>query len=126
MAEDSAEGDRQMEKRSVPAQKKRYPPLKEATSNQPEFDMDNVFGTIVGFRCPSYVRGIHVSGYHFHFMSGDRTRGGHVLSFEIINGKCEIGILTQFSLRLPDSKDFAETDFSRDRTKEMQDVERGR
>ena len=116
---------RSMKTRSVPAQKKPYPPLKEVTRNQPEFHMNNVFGTIVGFRCPSYVRGINVPGYHLHFISGDRTRGGHVLSFEVTNGKCEIDILNQYFLRLPDNKDFAEIDLSRDRNKELKDVERG-
>jgi acetolactate decarboxylase len=112
--------------RSVPAQNKPYLPLKEVTSNQPEFDMNNVFGTIVGFRCPPYVNGINVPGYHFHFINGERTRGGHVLGFEIIDGRCDIDILEQFFLRLPDTKDFAETDLSRDRNKELKDVERGK
>jgi len=116
---------RSMKTRSVLAQKKPYPPLKEVTSNQPEFDMNNVFGTIVGFRCPPYVNGINVPGYHLHFISGDRTRGGHVLSFEMINGRCDVDILEKFFLRLPDTKDFAETDLSRDRNKELKDVERG-
>ncbi len=115
---------RSIKTRSVPAQKKPYPPLKEVTSHQPEFDMNNVFGTIIGFRCPPYVNGINVPGYHLHFIKGDRTRGGHVLSFEMINGSCDIHILDQFFLRLPDTKDFAETDLSRDRNIELRDVER--
>jgi acetolactate decarboxylase len=43
---------RLMRTRSAPAQKKPYAPLKDVTQNQPEFDMNNVFGTIAGFRCP--------------------------------------------------------------------------
>ncbi len=100
---------RSMKTRSVPAQKRPYPPLKEVTRHQPEFDMNNVFGTIVGFRCPPYVNGINVPGYHLHFISGDRNQGGHVLSFEMVDGTCDIDILHQFFLRLPDTKDFAET-----------------
>jgi acetolactate decarboxylase len=61
-----------------------------------------------------------------HFISRDRNQGGHVLSFEIIDGTCDIDILDQFILRLPDTKDFAETDLSRDRNKELKDVERGK
>ena len=117
---------RLMRTRSVPAQRKPYPPLKEVTNKQPEFDMNNVFGTIVGFRCPPYVNGINVPGYHLHFINGDRTRGGHVLDFEIIDGRCDIDILHQFFLRLPDTKDFAETDLSKDRNKELKDVEQGK
>ena len=117
---------RSMRTRSVPAQKRPYPPLTEVTRYQPEFDMNNVFGTIVGFRCPPYVNGINVPGYHLHFINGDRTRGGHVLDFEIIDGTCDIDMLDQFFLRLPNTKDFAETDLSRDRNKELKDVEKGK
>ena len=116
---------RSMKTRSVPDQKKPYPPLKEVTSNQPEFNMKSISGTIVGFRCPPYVEGINVPGYHLHFISSDRTQGWHVLSFEIADGKCEIDVLNQYFLTLPaNTKEFAETDLSRDRSKELKDVER--
>lgn len=114
-----------MKTRSVPAQKKPYPTLKEATSNQPEFPMKNISGTIVGFRCPPYVKGINVPGYHLHFISSDHTRGGHVLSFEMAQGICEIDILDQYFLKLPaGTEDFARTDLSKDRGKELEDVEK--
>jgi len=116
---------RLMRTRSVPAQRKPYPPLKEVTRNQPEFEMNDVFGTIVGFRCPPYVTGINVPGYHLHFISENRTQGGHVLSFEMIKGKCDIDILNQYFLRLPDTQDFAEADLSRDQNKDLNDVEKG-
>jgi acetolactate decarboxylase len=34
---------------------------------------------MLGFRFPAYAEGIEVSGYHLHFISEDRCRGGHVL-----------------------------------------------
>ncbi len=117
---------RSMKTRSVPAQKKPYPPLKEVTRYQPEFVMNDVFGTIVGFRCPPYVNGINVPGYHLHFISRDRNQGGHILSFEMIDGTCDIDTLDQFFLRLPDTRDFAEVDLSTDRNKELKDVEKGK
>jgi acetolactate decarboxylase len=65
--------------RSVPKQNKPYPPLVEVVKNQPTFEFHNVKGTIVGFRCPSYVEGINVPGYHLHFITGDKKAGGHLL-----------------------------------------------
>ena len=116
---------RSMKTRSVPGQQKPYPPLKEVTRNQPEFYMKDISGTIVGFRCPPYVKGINVPGYHLHFISNDRTQGGHVLNFEIVDGKCEIDVLNQYFLMLPvNTKEFAKTDLSRDRSEELKDVER--
>ena len=116
---------RSMKTRSVPGQQKPYPPLKEVTSDQPEFNMKNISGTIVGFRCPPYVKGINVPGYHLHFISSDLTQGGHILNFEITDGKCEIDVLNQYFLTLPiDTKEFAETDLSKDRSKELKAVEK--
>ncbi len=116
---------RSMKTRSVPGQQKPYPSLKEVTRAQPEFIMKNISGTIVGFRCPPYVKGINIPGYHLHFISSDHTQGGHILSFEIADGKCEIDVLNQYFLTLPaNTKEFAETDLSKDRSKELKDVEK--
>ncbi len=115
----------QMKTRSVPAQKQPYPPLAEVAENQPEFHMRNVSGTIVGFRCPLYVKGINVPGYHLHFITNDYKRGGHVLSFEITKGKCDIDLCNQFFLILPKSKEaFENVDLSKDRSEELEKVER--
>jgi acetolactate decarboxylase len=110
--------------RAVPGQKKPYPPLQVVTRVQPEFPMQNVSGTIVGFRCPPYVKGINVPGYHLHFISDDRTQGGHILSFDMISGACQVDMLDQYSLALPTkTQGFAETDLSKDRSKELEEAE---
>jgi len=114
-----------MKTRSVPRQEKPYPSLKEATDKESVFNMGKISGTIVGFRCPSYVNGINVPGYHLHFISSDHTCGGHVLNFEMSEGLCEIDILDRFFLQLPvNAEDFAKTDLSKDRTKELEGVEK--
>ena len=111
--------------RSVPRQEKPFPSLKEATRNQPEFEMENVSGTLVGFRCPSYAKGINVPGYHFHFISSDRTRGGHVLSLTVEEATCEVDVLDRWILQLPaDHEGFSETDLSQDRSKDLHAVEK--
>ena len=111
--------------RSVPGQQRPYPPLQEVTKNQPEFDMENITGTVVGFRCPAYVKGINVPGYHLHFLSDDRTRGGHILSLKTAEVTCEVDVLDRYSLALPaNTLGFAETDLSKDRSRELMDVEK--
>jgi acetolactate decarboxylase len=111
--------------RSVPRQQKPYPVLEAVTRHQPEFIRDNVEGTIVGFRCPAFVKGVNVPGYHLHFISHDRTFGGHVLGFEITAGEGDIDGLHQFFLRLPEhAADFARTDLSKDRSEELNRVEK--
>lgn len=116
-----------MRTRSVPRQKKPYPPLKEVTADQPEFDLANTTGTIVGFRCPVFVGGVNVPGYHLHFVDSGREKGGHILSFEVAEAECSIAILGKYFLVLPEgSDDFAGTDLSKNRASELKQVETGR
>jgi acetolactate decarboxylase len=70
--------------RSPPAQSKPYPLLAEALKGQAVFEFRNVTGTVVGFFTPSAAAGMNVAGYHFHFITSDRSRGGHVL--DIVTG----------------------------------------
>lgn len=114
-----------METRSVPAQKKPYPPLSEIAKTQPKFKMSNIKGTIVGFRCPSFVKGINVPGYHLHFLSEDRTKGGHILSFETKNAECKIDICNAFYMVLPKDDDaFGNTDLTKNRISDLQKIEK--
>jgi acetolactate decarboxylase len=65
--------------RSVPAQSPPYRPLTEVVADQHVFDLENVSGTMLGFRFPAYAEGIEIGGYHLHFVDEARARGGHVL-----------------------------------------------
>jgi acetolactate decarboxylase len=65
--------------RSVPRQEPPYRPLTEVVADQHVFELAEVEGTMLGFRFPTYVEGLEVGGYHLHFISADRSRGGHVL-----------------------------------------------
>jgi acetolactate decarboxylase len=65
--------------RSVPKQEPPYRPLAELLLEQSVFDFSELVGSLVGFRFPDLGLGVGVAGYHFHFVSEDRSRGGHVL-----------------------------------------------
>ena len=112
--------------RSVPVQHKPYPPLLEVTKNQPTFTLSNVRGVMVGFRCPEYVRGINVPGYHFHFLTTEKNAGGHVLEVEIEHATVSVDYTSSFSLVLPGQEGFYLLDFSRagEDDREMMEVER--
>ncbi|MCI5158898.1 MAG: acetolactate decarboxylase, partial [Candidatus Electrothrix sp. AUS1_2] len=70
---------------------------------------------IVGLRSPTYVRGIGDPGYHLHFLSDDKTQGGHVLAFTLEQGECSVDICTNFHIILPeDGAALADIDLSRD------------
>ena len=115
----------QVHTRSVPRQKPPFRPLQEITANQPEFYSEIISGTIVGFKCPEYVKGINVPGYHLHFISDDKSFGGHLLNCEIQNGSYCIQKLDKFTLMLPtESNSFKDTDLSMDRSSELEEVEK--
>ncbi len=114
-----------MKTRSVPRQKKPFPPLVEVLKTQPVFNMENVSGTIVGFRCPAYVKGINVVGYHLHFISGDRKQGGHILQFQLLKGaSIEFDCANKFFMLLPGSRTgFNKANLKIDRSRELHKVE---
>ncbi|MCI7644067.1 MAG: acetolactate decarboxylase [Lentisphaeria bacterium] len=110
--------------RSVPAQQRPYRPLTEITKNQPEFQLENITGDLVGFRLPAYVKGINVPGWHLHFIADDQLSGGHVMDFELLDGDIEIDEIYDFRMILPqNSLDFNHADLATDRSDELKKVE---
>ena len=114
-----------MKTRSVPCQKKPYPPMIEVTKNQPIFEFNDVQGTIVGFRCPGYVSGVNVPGYHLHFLTEDKDAGGHVLEFEVKQAVVSVDHTSEFLMILPkEGSDFYKIDLSQDKQEELEEVEK--
>ena len=114
-----------MKVRSVPIQDKPYPPLVTVTEDQTVFKLEDIKGTIVGFRSPPFVKGVNVPGYHCHFISDDRMRAGHILDCEIISGVGELDLCNEFLLILPgDNDSLKDIDLSGDRSAELDQVER--
>jgi acetolactate decarboxylase len=99
--------------RSVPAQLKPYPVLTEAVKNQTVFDLDNINGTIVGVWFPDYMAGVNVAGYHFHFISDDRSKGGHLLDCSAEDLTSRIDLTGNFTMVLPQSGEFASADIGK-------------
>ena len=110
--------------RSVPRQEKPYPKLADAVATQSVFEFENVSGTLVGFRTPEYVKGVNVPGYHLHFITADRSAGGHVLDLEIENGEATLDITRVFLMELPDSGDFYNVELGQDLQSDMEKVEK--
>jgi len=99
--------------RSVPRQEN-YRPLVEVARDQPEFEYRDISGTLAGFFTPSFMGSVNVPGLHLHFLSQDRTRGGHLLSCEIKRVRAEIQFLYTMELSLPLNEDYLLWDFQRD------------
>lgn len=91
--------------RSVPGQTKPYPPLAEVIAQRQVTDLRNVEGTVVGFRFPGPLGGVEIAGWHLHFATADRERGGHVLACELDHGEAALDHSGRLQVELPPSVD---------------------
>jgi acetolactate decarboxylase len=98
--------------RSVPRQTPPYRPLTEVVLEQHVFELSDVEGTMLGFRFPDYVEGIEVSGYHLHFISADRSRGGHVLASRSNGLRVRLDPSSELHVELPPAIDLADPDLA--------------
>jgi acetolactate decarboxylase len=87
--------------RSVPRQNRPYRPLGEVVADQHVFELSGTEGSVVGFRFPDYSEGVEVSGYHLHFISADRSRGGHVLECRVRDAVARIDPSAALHVELP-------------------------
>jgi acetolactate decarboxylase len=69
---------------------------------------------------------VNVPGYHFHFITADRQRGGHVLNCEILEAQVSFQICTQMTLNLPLTADYLGVEFTRDARGDLEQAERAR
>lgn len=104
-----------MHVRVAPKQEKPYPRFVEIARHQPEFSADEISGTIVGFFTPNLFQGAAAAGFHLHFISDDRHFGGHVLDFELTEGKVELMELAEFRQHFPtENTDYLENEIKLD------------
>jgi len=97
--------------------------LVDAAKEQKEFHFSDIEGTLVCLWSPSYSSAFNVPGYHFHFISKDRTKGGHVLNCSAKTLRVGLQMLFEYDVRLPDKGSFLTTDLSHDPAATLQKVE---
>ena len=94
-------------------------PLAKAAAIQPEFDFTDVDGTLVGIWAPQFSSALNIAGYHFHFLSEDRTKGGHLLECRGKDLRVRVERLNDFHLSLPESEEFLRADLTKDTSKDL-------
>jgi len=111
--------------RSVPKQNKPYPKLIEASKQQGVFEYNSTIGYLIGFWFPDYMQDINVPGFHLHFISDDKTKGGHLLNCKTDNIKIEISNISGFQIILPTDDVFAKMNLQSSKL-ELDTIERDR
>jgi acetolactate decarboxylase len=97
--------------------------LLDAAKTQSEFHFENIEGTLVGFWSPRYSSSFSVPGYHLHFISKDRTKGGHLLDCSARKLKAGIQALSEYNIRLPHSGPFLTTNLNKDPASDLAKTE---
>jgi acetolactate decarboxylase len=91
--------------RSVPKQTPPYPSLAQAITQQRVTELVDVSGSMVGFRFPDPLDGIEMVGAHLHFVTDDRARGGHVLSYTLTEAVAYLDDAEELHVELPPAVD---------------------
>ncbi|MDR0271628.1 acetolactate decarboxylase [Paenibacillus sp.] len=101
-----------MKTRSEQKSVKPFPTLPEVLANQSVFETQNVKGTLIAFYTPNYAATINVPGFHYHVISDDKTKGGHVLNISFDAANVEIDEMGNLEVKLPQTGDFHDSDLT--------------
>ncbi len=101
-------------------------PLVQAAARQPEFEFRDIAGTLIGFWSPDYAKTLNVPGYHLHFISDDRTHGGHVLACSGADLQLQIESSGDYRVVLPATVDFLAADLRGDHSADLERAEHER
>jgi D-alanyl-D-alanine dipeptidase len=67
---------------------------------------------------------LNATGWHLHFVSSDKTKGGHVLGLNVDEAELGMDITEGFEMALPDNEMFADFDLTIDQSEDIEKVEK--
>ena len=90
---------------------------------QKAFVFENIRGSLVGVYFPDYMDGINMPGWHLHFLSEDRSKGGHVFDVRLREGTAKVDKITNIEINLPKEAAFDTYSLKQDLQAEIKSVE---
>lgn len=97
--------------RAIPRQEPPYSPLPEVVGQQVVAEFSGA-GTLVGYYLSEFSEGVSMPGFHWHFLTEDRSGGGHVLGLSMDPATARVDTLHNVTVRLPDDGAFDRLDLS--------------
>ncbi len=94
-------------------------------SNQTAFVFENIRGSLVGVYYPDHMDGINMPGWHLHFLSEDRTKGGHVFDVCMKEGTVKLDKINRIEINLPRDAAFDTYSLKTASEDEIKKVEKG-
>lgn len=112
--------------RSESAYRSHHVSLKEILQKtQKDYVFRDITGTLVCVYFPDYMDGINAPGWHLHFVSEDRRRGGHVFDLTLQQGTMIVNKISRIHIQLPDSPAFDTYSLKEASQDEIKEVEQG-
>ena len=112
--------------RSEAPYKSQHITLKEVLSKtQKAFLFENIRGTLVCVYFPDYMDGINAPGWHLHFVSEDRKKGGHVFDICMTSGLAKLDRISRIEIRIPMDPAFDVYSLKQASREEIKEVEQG-
>ena len=94
-------------------------------TTQTSFEFADIRGTLVGVYYPDYMDGINAAGWHLHFVSDDRTKGGHVYEIQMKGGAVRLAKKSCIEIQLPKDAAFDTYSLKNASDEEIKQVEQG-
>ncbi|MBV8251576.1 MAG: acetolactate decarboxylase [Chitinophaga sp.] len=117
---------RQIKTRAFPpVENHPYPTLASMLPLQHFFQMEDITGDLIGYRLPTYMDNTNIAGYHFHFLSTDQQKGGHIVDLSIAEVTISWQTLQSYTVVVPDTPAFQQFDFHQNRAEDIKAVEKG-
>lgn len=104
-------------------EEKPYPTLPEVAGNQREFRYENEQGWVIGVWVPQYLNGINMPGWHVHYLSEDKQRGGHLLGLSVAGAAGKIQSYDHYEMQLPTNPEFKKMNLLEDLSAATKKVE---
>ena len=95
------------------------------SKNQRAFVFENIRGSLVGVYFPDYMDGINMPGWHLHFISEDRSKGGHVFDMSLQEGTVYLDKISRIEIQLPTEAAFDTYSLKQASEDELKKVEKG-
>ena len=90
---------------------------------QKAFVFENIRGSLIGVYFPDYMDGINMPGWHLHFLSEDRLKGGHVFNVAVCEGTAKVDKISNIYINLPKEAAFDTYSLKQDLQEEIKSVE---
>ncbi|MCF0229587.1 MAG: acetolactate decarboxylase [Parasporobacterium sp.] len=94
-------------------------------TDQRKYEYEDIDGTIIGLYCPDYMQSMNAPGWHFHFVSYDGTKAGHMTEAAPSVCRAELNRMSRFTVDIPDTDSFNRRDLGKDLMSAIREAESG-